>query len=183
MGLTLITPPTVWPVTVAEAKVQCRVRSSDEDGLIEAYIKAATRHLEQTLGISIATQTWKLTLDEFSDAIELLRGPVTAVSSVEYSDEAGLTQTADPGIYTVDLEGGWVVLNSDESWPDTLDGVNAVSVTYTAGTTEDDDLRHAILLLVGHWYSVRETVSVGNTGTSMPFAVEALTQPYRRMFV
>lgn len=185
MGLTLLTAPTVWPVTLEEARAHCRVRSNDEDALIQGYIRAATKMIELSLGISIATQTWKLTLDEFSNAIELPRGPVLSVDSVEYYDAEGAAQTVSTALYTADLSSDpqWVVLNSDEAWPDVLDGVNAVSVTYTAGMIEDEDLRHAILLLIGHWHGNREAVNVGSSVTSMPFAVEALMQPYRKMFV
>ncbi|WP_338494289.1 head-tail connector protein [Erwinia aphidicola] len=43
----------------------------------------------------------------------------------------------------------------------------------------DDDIRAAMLLLIGHWYANRETVGVGVSTTEVPFAVEALLQPYR----
>ncbi|HBU6573868.1 TPA: phage gp6-like head-tail connector protein [Citrobacter amalonaticus] len=43
----------------------------------------------------------------------------------------------------------------------------------------DDDVKAAMLLLIGHWYANRETVSVGQTVAEVPFAVEALLQPYR----
>lgn len=36
----------------------------------------------------------------------------------------------------------------------------------------------AMLLLVGHWYANREAVNTGTT-SALPFAVEALLQPYR----
>lgn len=42
-----------------------------------------------------------------------------------------------------------------------------------------DDIRAAMLLLIGHWYANRETVGVGVSATEVPFAVEALLQPYR----
>ena len=41
------------------------------------------------------------------------------------------------------------------------------------------DVKAAMLLLIGHWYATRETVSVGQTVAEVPFAVEALLQPYR----
>ena len=54
------------------------------------------------------------------------------------------------------------------------------------GYTEDedsilpgDDVKAAMLLLIGHWYANREAVNIGNITTEIPFAVEALLQPYR----
>ncbi|ENT2841557.1 TPA: phage gp6-like head-tail connector protein, partial [Klebsiella pneumoniae] len=42
-----------------------------------------------------------------------------------------------------------------------------------------DDVKAAMLLLIGHWYENRETVSVGQAATDIPFTVEALLQPYK----
>ncbi len=43
----------------------------------------------------------------------------------------------------------------------------------------DDDIRSAMLLLIGHWYANREAVNIGNITSSIPFAVESLLQPHR----
>lgn len=43
----------------------------------------------------------------------------------------------------------------------------------------NEDVRTAMLLLVGHWYANREAVVSGNTPAELPLAVEALLQPYR----
>ncbi|KKY78708.1 phage protein [Enterobacter cloacae] len=43
----------------------------------------------------------------------------------------------------------------------------------------DDDVKAAMLLLIGHWYANREAVNIGNITTAVPLAVESLLQPYR----
>lgn len=43
----------------------------------------------------------------------------------------------------------------------------------------DDDIRTAMLLLIGHWYANREAVNIGNITSEIPLAVEALLQPHR----
>lgn len=43
------------------------------------------------------------------------------------------------------------------------------------------DVEQAILLLVGHWYTNRETVSIGAAATEMPIAAERLLW-YRKRF-
>ncbi|HCJ6320165.1 TPA: phage gp6-like head-tail connector protein [Citrobacter sedlakii] len=43
----------------------------------------------------------------------------------------------------------------------------------------NDDVKAAMLLLIGHWYANREAVNIGNITSEIPFAVEALLQPYR----
>lgn len=179
MGLTLLTPATTFPVTLDEAKAQLRVTSTSEDALIEGYISAAARYIEQNLSLSIAEQVWVLTLDEFADNIELFRGPVISVDEFQYVDEDGVTQDVDADSYTVDTVSRtpWIVLNSDFSWPTTLGGINMVTITYTAGMASvPTDITQAILLLVGHWYKNRETVG---DAKELPLAVDALLQNYR----
>ncbi|MEX2990333.1 head-tail connector protein [Serratia fonticola] len=42
-----------------------------------------------------------------------------------------------------------------------------------------DDVVAAVLLLIGHWYSNRETVTTDGNPAEVPFATTALLQPYR----
>ncbi len=189
MGLQLVTAPTADPVTIEEAKAQCRVLHPDEDMLLAGLIAAATRHVEKVLDLSLMARTWRLTLDAFSPTIELPRGPVTSVTAVNYVDRGGLTQQVPTEKYTTDLASPaqWIVLNSGGEWPATIGGVNAVSIDYVAGFTSlpstYDDLKHAILLLIGHWYANREAVNVGNITSEVPLAVASLIQPYQRFSV
>lgn len=180
MGQTLVTPPASFPVTLEEAKAQCRVRHSDEDTFINGLIAAATEHVEKQIGRAIIAQTWRLTLDQFSDAMQLPLSPVIGVDLVEYSDPDGFTQTASASLYTVDTvsEPGWVVLNNTAEWPETIDAVGAVRITYEAGyTTVPAPIKHAILLLIGHWFNHRE--AVGDPAQALPMAVDALLVNYR----
>ncbi len=80
----------------------------------------------------------------------------------------------------------WIVRNSDATWPATMDGINAVSIQYVAGfdtlPAEYEDLKHAIMLLIGAWYYQREAVSE-KPMQEVPLAVDALIQPYRAILV
>lgn len=183
MGLRLVTAPTTFPVTTAEAKAHCRVEDSSEDGLIEALIAAATDYVEQWTGKALVTQTWRLTLDAFSESIMLPKNPVLSVASITYFDVDGDIQTVSPSDYTVDNASNpaWLVINSDASWPATASGVNMVRVEFIAGyTTIPASIKHAILLLVGQWFDYRASVSEKSMA-EMPFAVESLLRPYRDM--
>ena len=47
------------------------------------------------------------------------------------------------------------------------------------GMKIDDDVKLALMLLVGHWYENREVVNIGNITTVLPFGFKALLEPYR----
>lgn len=181
MGLTLVTAAASYPVTLAEAKAQCRVTSSDEDTKLNDFIAAATDYVEQYLGRSIISQTWRLTLDKFSDTILLPRGPVQSVSSIKYDDANGAEQTLAGAVYTLDSASDpqWVVRNSDSSWPTINDAVNSVRIEYVAGyAAVPASIKHAILLIIGQWYDNREAVAPSSMATP-EHAVRALLSNYR----
>lgn len=75
-------------------------------------------------------------------------------------------------------EPGRIVLAYGKSWPSmTLRPVNGVCVTFVAGesslTNISQEIKQAMLLLIGHWYENRESVSKDDL-KSIPQAVESL---------
>jgi uncharacterized phiE125 gp8 family phage protein len=78
-----------------------------------------------------------------------------------------------------------IVPEVGKSWPVTHPLETAVHVELDAqgfGERWEDvpeSLRHAVLLLIGHWYTNREAIAVGVTAMEMPMAVEALIAPWR----
>jgi hypothetical protein len=68
MRLVQITPPTVEPVTLAEAKLHARIEYSDDDALVTSLITAARRYCETAIRAAFITQTWTLMLDSFPSA-------------------------------------------------------------------------------------------------------------------
>lgn len=182
MGLKRTVEPTAMPVTLAEAKAQCRVLHDDEDDLIEGLIAAATSMVEDYLGRSLSAQTWRLTLDGFADRIILPRGPVTAISAFTYLDAAGASQTVSSGLYALDTDADPQMIRRQPaaSWPVPGDFVNPVTITYTAGFTEAPAaIRHAILMLVANWFANRETLLTGSIVAEMPFGTAALLENHR----
>src|SRR5437016_1894555 len=63
-GRTLVTPPAVEPVTVADADLYARISSSTEDPLVTTLITAARKRCEEWRGQAFITQVW----DEFYDS-------------------------------------------------------------------------------------------------------------------
>ena len=188
MNVYVITAPTFEPVTLAEARAQCRVDHTLEDAVIAGYIVAARQRAEHELQRSLVAQTFELVLDQFpSGAIELPMGPIPAagaiaVVSVKYTDTAGAEQTVDPPAYTLDPYSNVPRLAPVSGWPTTKDAMNAVRVRYTSGAATAAAVPQAvkswIQLQVAHLYANREPVNVGNIVTPMPY-VDRLLDAYR----
>lgn len=193
MMLRLVTAPAAEPVSLAEAKTHCRVDITDDDAYIAALITAARSYLETIARPQLAmiTQTWELVLDDWpwGDTVELRPYPLQSVTSVKYTDSAGAETTLSASAYLVDAYGepGRLRLVSTASWPSvTLRELNGVAIRFvagfgSAGSAVDMQLRQAILLLVAHWYEIREPVlTTGAQAVDMPFTVMALMQHWRR---
>ena len=140
MPTRLITPPEALAVSLDEAKLNLRVDGTEQDSLITAWIDGITAHAEHLTGRSFINQTWRVTLDDFPDAIELPCVP--SAVTIKYLDLAGAEQTLDPADYIVDSvsEPGYAVPGVGKAWPETYDRINAVNVDVVAGygATEAD---------------------------------------------
>jgi len=148
-------------VTLAQARAQVRSDCADEDALLQALIDVATDAAADRLQRALVPTRYRLTVDSFPAALELLMPPVLSVESVKYTDPAGLQQTLDPQDYIVDRvsEPGYLVPAVGRAWPATQDRVNAVEVEYTAGYPDSaipTPIRQWILLAIGDMYANRE---------------------------
>jgi uncharacterized phiE125 gp8 family phage protein len=107
------------------------------------------------------------------------------VTSITYTDENGVSQTWAASLYLVDPAGGRIQPAYGQVYPSTRAGIlNAVAVRFVAGygaaaTAVPENLRHAMKLLIGHWFLHRESVTP-ETMTELPHAVEALLEPFRQ---
>lgn len=189
------TAPAVEPVTVDEAKLNCKEDSAVEDMLFAVWIAAARQYAESLTGRSFITQGWRLVLDEFPPCIELERGNVQSVTSIAYRDMVGVTKTVSfgsavngvqrstDGSLVADLSGSpaRIAPAFGSVWPIAVSEIGAVAVNYTAGYGPAPDdvpqgLRNWILLRVATLYANREE-SVPGVVTPLPH-VDGLLAPY-----
>lgn len=168
MSLIVITPPTEEPVTLAEAKLHCKVDGTDDDTLITALITAAREQAEHRTGRALCTQTLEAVLDMFPAGIKLEKPPVLSVVSVKYLDTDGILQTLDPSAYELDKDSapGWLVPAYGLIWPVTRPVPNAVRVRYTAGygaaAAVPKSIKAWMMMAVSTMYNQREGFTVGN---------------------
>jgi uncharacterized phiE125 gp8 family phage protein len=183
MPVRVTVQPTEEPITLAEAKAQCRVDSTADDTFLTGLIVQARRYCEQYERRAYVTQTLEMWLDAWPDdgVIRLERPPLQSVTSVAYYNAADVAATLSAAAYIVDAisQPGRIVLRSGSSWPaTTLRAANGVCVTYRAGyglaVAVPPQVKGAMKLLIGHWYENREAVLVGTISKPIDLAVTAL---------
>ena len=140
-----ITPPATEPLTLQQAKAQCRVVTDDENEAISDLIRAARSLCESEpsldsggTGRACLTQTWDLILHRFPNwgrgeawsvgdgvlvsggvaPVRIPKPPLQSVTSVTYVDPDGVVQVWNPSLYTVETPSG------DEAEPGSIAPVN-----------------------------------------------------------
>jgi uncharacterized phiE125 gp8 family phage protein len=185
-----VTPPAVSPVTLAEAKAHMRVSHTDDDVLIGTLLQAAVDHVDGwsgVLGRCLVTQGWSVSFGAWGGRV--LRLPFSDVSAatVTYRDSDDAEQTVDPALYAIkeDDQSAYLFLSADFDRPALFDRPDAVTVTFTTGYGDADAvpraIKHALYILIAHWYEHREAVVIGASPVAVPMTVDALLAPYRRV--
>jgi uncharacterized phiE125 gp8 family phage protein len=194
-SLTRQTAPAVEPVTLAEAKAHLRVDASDDDAYIQNLVSSAREWVEQYLDRTLIHTQWVMRFDRFPDSgiepVELPRPPMvmsgtaTAVT-VTFTQEAGPTSTYSTAEYRVDRNAtpGAILPIYGSTWTPHRQDDNAISVTWWAGygasgSSVPAAIRHAILMLVGHWYEFRTSVLTGSISKEVEFGVKSLLDSQR----
>jgi uncharacterized phiE125 gp8 family phage protein len=168
--------PATEPVTLTEAKAQCRVDGSDEDTLITSYVKSSRQLVEEYTGTKLVSQTCVLRCSSFADLCDLPIAPIASVTSVTYLDTAGTEQTLSTDVYEAILTGlePHIRLKVNQSWPSVRTASDAIRVTVTAGySTVPEPIRHAMLLCISAFFDGRAT-------GDLPEGVHSLLSNYRR---
>lgn len=172
--------PTAEPLSVADALAHVRAEEG-ETAYVTALVKAARGHVESYTGLKLMPQTVKLRCDRFEDSMILPVAPIASVATIEYRDSANALQTLDASVYQALLYGLSPQIERVESqtWPSTIRSAAAVTITAQAGyTTVPEEIIHAMKLLVGQWFDVRQPIIDGRFGGA-PNAVEALLANFR----
>ncbi|WP_422101906.1 head-tail connector protein [Vreelandella sp.] len=154
MRSTLVAPPSVEPVSVAEAKVQAVIEHDEHDDMVSRLIMAARQEAEQLTGRALITQTWQQRGSTHGGAVELRRWPALEVVSV--SDNRGELPASE---WAAQLGESPVVEPVDR-----FEGV--VTVVYKAGYGAEPEavpapIRQWILATAASLYEHRERAVTG----------------------
>lgn len=155
-------PPTNHPVTVDEAKLFCKVDTTDDDDVFEILLHAAVKEIENECGgLAIVKRTFTQKQTGGIEFIELMRSPVVSITSMTYA--LGFTDT--PSSITSDVRlSGDNVFHEDGYFKQGRSGDGYVT-TFVAGLVDDTNqahldapsvLRNAILRLIAYYYENRQ---------------------------
>jgi uncharacterized phiE125 gp8 family phage protein len=192
MGMTLLVAPSGEPITLAEAKLQCRVDGTDDDTLITGLIVVARKQAESCSAHVLLTQQWRLDLDCFPvDSIDLPLPPLTSVQSITYLDGDGMRQTLAASEYTViaNKTPGVVLPAYGKSWPSCRVTPGSVQISFTAGFGDaaavPQEIKQWMLLHIDTWYEHRASVSVGpgSGGVAVMPYTDRLLSEYRKKMI
>jgi hypothetical protein len=183
-GHSVVTPPAIEPVTADELRAHL---AETVDGLpydqADDLIATAREMIEETTGIAMINQTWRLSLDCWPsqradwwdgvrqgaiadingapDYVYLPRYPLASIDAVTVYDDAGtpasvvVAETFDIDTYQ---KPGRMVLRNGATWPIALRNSNAIEVDYIAGfgataASVPPTLRRAVKQVAAYLYS------------------------------
>lgn len=180
--LTVITAPSVEPVTLAEAKSHCRIDAdiTEHDGLLELLIQAAREQAEHDTGRALITQTLQV-LEPVSCRLQLRKPPFISMTSVAAVDGAGVETVITGSDYTID---------HSRLIPDLVikvmpSGACYIKAQYSAGygasaSSVPAPIRRWMLMFIDSHFEHRASVVVGASVASMPTPfIDGLLDPFR----
>lgn len=188
-ALELLEAPAVTPVSLAEVRRQLRIEHEDDDLLLIRLIKVATAYtdVQGALGHAMISQKWGQWVDSNPQQyVKLILGPVIQVNRIQYYDTDGNLQTDTLTNYEVLGTSFATTVGPKEgfNWPVTQDRSDAIRIEYTIGYGETvadipETIRHALMMLIGHWYENRETTMMDEL-SNVPYGFDALMDMHRR---
>lgn len=186
------------PLTLEQARDHLRVTpygsplEHPDDTYISALITSAREFCEEYTRRALATKTVEVVFDSWSDnKLVLPFAPLQSVTSVQYVDVTGVTQTLATTVYGVDRFRRQIYLKAGQTWPPLYSDPNPIIVTaevgYTNGQSPDiypmpETIMSAMKLIIGNLYENRQQDLLGSTRisfNSLPLGVYNLLQPYR----
>ena len=170
-NLTRNVDPSIEPLTLTEVKLHARISHTADDAWLSDHITAARLYLEDIQNRTFIDTTWVWKPDGFpassATAMRVPRPPLSSVTSIEYVDSDGATQTWTAGLYQTSTAHvpGLIKPAYGQSWPTTRVGeLEPVTITYDAGygaeaSSVPRTIRALILRFVTHWYQHRATMT------------------------
>jgi len=167
--LSIITPPSVEPVTLAEQKLWSKIDGNDDDAIVTSLIEDARAQTEICTDRTMLATSIEIWLNCWPGAkFSLPRPNLISVTSVKYYDESEALQTLSTDSYAVlapagdRAEKGQIALKPGQAWPDLGATEWPIRIIYVAGygTSADDvpeGIKSALKSFVSSMYAIRDS--------------------------
>ena len=190
MSYQITVQPTSEPVSLIEAKAHLRVDFSDDDTLINELIASSRVLCERWTNRVFITQTWRQNENFFTNPIELKVNPVITLTSLKYIDlDENQQQITDT---TANLQKDFLSDNAaiyeglTNGWPSIGNSINPIEIItvcgYGAASDVPEPIKHAIKLMISHFYENREMINVTialAVQIEIPKGVKDILAPFR----
>ena len=178
----IITPPAAQPVSLVDSKMHLRIDHDEEDILINSLIDAATNHVEDHTGLMLIERTVRQFEDGNSPSVKLKGWPFIEIVEVTHYDKQGNSQVLTASDYLLH-RGDPPILEFSSGL---IHECNGIEIDYKVGFGETgvdvpSNIIRAILLLIGHWYEFRGSITDDTRGGFIPDGWSTLLQPARRV--
>lgn len=176
------------PLAQCKAHLGLMAEDTDDDALVAAFRDAAIEFVERYCGLYLGPREgliWRAERFPASDTAPILlgAGPVTEITAISWTDNAGAPATGDVADYRA-FSRGDVLPAWGETWPSDVSG--GIEIEFTAGFPDNGcpaSLLHAARLFLGHLWINREAIITGTIAEVTPFGVTALCSPFRRITI
>ena len=172
--------PVTAPVSLDEAKAQCRVTGTSHDASLNLYIPAAVALVQKWTGLWLAQQTVSISRANFEASMQLPVAPVRSVAALRYFDPTGDEQTVAADAYRLigaSTLSASIDLATGGQWPAVEPRADAITAEIVVGfDTVPADIKAALLLLISHLFDNRGVVA---SGSEMPWGVSDLLENHR----
>lgn len=183
-----VVPGSALPVQAMKDHLRLGTGFADDgmqNGLIEAYLRAAIAAIEGRTGKALLARRFVLTLDRWREAKggqALPMAPVSMLVQVRMIDGAGVATVLSTDAYRLvpDMQRP-KLCGAGRMLPVIAEG-GVAEITFDAGFGSvwgavPADLAQAVLLLAAEFYETRH--AAGQSGFALPLAVQALIERWR----
>jgi len=192
-SLELVTPAAALPASLSELKAQLRLDGHDQDGKLDADLRAAVAYAEGYTGRQLISAEWTDRLWSFTDPIVLRKAPVISVETITYVDFEGAPQVLATTEWSLEKsrEGpGQIHRAYGKFWPSARTQWDAVTIEFTTGYGEAPgdvpfDLRRAVISVAEHFFENPGAVALAERGSmffEVPMAAKAVLDRYRMRY-
>ncbi len=193
--LSLITAPSVSPVSVEECKNDLRIDHTFDDDYIQDLIDAATEYVGGRDGVLggkvLINQTWDYSTNkpDSDGRLHLPITPVSSISSITYYDGDEASQSGTVGNFNLFKDEDFAYLKpiTGQTWPTIYNRPDGITIRFVAGfgaagSDIPANITRAIRLIVAHWYENRTATRDTNV-KEIPLAVDSLLNMSRKGWV